>query len=70
MNERIRNEIQEDLDPILDLFAGADGGVSFAKLRHSLLPEIYKRETESEIEIVKIVKQFSRLCEHMLQEKQ
>ena len=33
--------VKTDLDPILDLFGGADGGVAFARLRHHIAPQIY-----------------------------
>jgi len=62
------DEVLADLDPILNVFGGADGGVAFAKLRHSLLPSIYAKEnkTQTEEAFVLMVKQFSRLCKEML----
>jgi hypothetical protein len=63
-------EVQADIDPILNVFGGADGGVAFAKLRHHFLPKIYEKEhkTKTEEDFIKMVKQFSNLCKLMLDE--
>ena len=62
------DEVGQDLQPILDLFSGADGGVGFAQLRHSFLPNIYAKanKDENELACMEMVKRFSRLCEVML----
>lgn len=58
------------LDPMLDLFSGADGGVAFAKLRHSFLPDMLsKRGDENVDEFLTMVERFSRLCTLMLEKK-
>jgi hypothetical protein len=46
----IDNEIKTDLAPMLDMFDGADGGVSFLKLRHEFLPKIYASDSSVAIE--------------------
>lgn len=65
------DEVTADIDPILNVFGGADGGVAFAKLRHEFLPAIYAKEnkTQSEEDLIMMVKQFSRLCNYMLNGK-
>ena len=62
------DEVTTDLDPILNVFGGADGGVAFAKLRHEFLPAMYAKEnkTQTEEDLIMMVKQFSRLCKYML----
>lgn len=58
------DRVKEDLQPIIDLFTGADGGAAFAHLRHGLLLEVYSKESPSQVEedFIKMVKQFSNLC--------
>lgn len=58
------DRVKEDLQPIVDLFTGADGGAGFAHIRHHLLVEVYSKENPSQVEqdFIKMVKQFSNLC--------
>ena len=67
MTER-EQEIHDLLDPILDLCGGADGGVAFARLKHSLLPEMWDlAETNAKAaEFQTMIRQFSRTCTHVL----
>ena len=62
MTER-EQEIHDLLDPILDLF-----GVAFARLKHSLLPEMWDlAETNAKAaEFQTMIRQFSRTCTHVL----
>lgn len=60
------DEVGLDIEPILNVFGGADGGVAFARLRHTFLPEMYANESLEAERLVVMVKQFSRLCELML----
>jgi hypothetical protein len=63
-------EAQRLLQPMLDLFGGADGGVAFAKLRHGFLPDIIRvhteKSTQTSEDFLRMVEQFSRLCQLML----
>lgn len=63
------DRVQEDLQPMIDLFTGADGGTAFTRLRHGLLLDIYSKEAPTQIEqdFIKMVKQFSNLCKTMAQ---
>jgi len=64
----MEDQCKKDIDPILDVFGGGDGGVGFAILTKRFLPEIYKKENKSQIEkdLIVMVKQFSRLCQAAL----
>lgn len=64
--ELINEEVRLDLNPILDLFGGADGGVGFTKLRHKFLPDIYQLDSEQARHMKRVVKQFSNLCKTMM----
>lgn len=57
------NEIKKDIDPILNLFSGSDGGISFVRFYHNFLPKIYKENSEASLKLVETIKMFSRLCE-------
>lgn len=60
------------LDPILDVFGGADGGIAFAALRHRLMPRLYLETTsprEEDVRLIALVEQFSRLCKLALENK-
>lgn len=64
-------EVVDLLDPMLDVFGGADGGVAFAKLRHGFLTGLIEKRslgtaTELELSVLTMVGQFSRLCKEML----
>lgn len=64
-------EVRADLSPILDVFGGADGGVAYVKLQHHFLTAIYAKPDPSplEIDLMVMVKKFSKLCEFMLEGK-
>jgi hypothetical protein len=62
-------EVGLDIEPILNVFGGADGGVAFAKLRHHFLPDMYALEGADAKRLVVMVKQFSKLCELMLEKR-
>ena len=63
-------EAQRLLQPVLDVFGAADGGVAFTKLRHGFLPDIIKKHdenpTQTSEDFLRMVEQFSRLCQLML----
>lgn len=63
-------EAGELLQPILDVFSGVDGGVAFARLRHSFLPDMLAAQAEdpTAVEFVLMVRRFSKLC-LIMQEK-
>ena len=57
------------VDPILSVFGGEDGGVAFARLSKSFLPEMIVRAHNGDAkaaELVRMATQFSRLCSLML----
>lgn len=59
---------KEVLNPILDVFGGADGGVAFATLVHSILPNLYNEQNNPQRnpqidDLLESVERFSRLCE-------
>ena len=68
ITEASQEEAKKLLDPILDVFGGADGGMAFAKLRHQFLPEALDMavKTNTTDQFLKMVSQFSSLCELML----
>lgn len=60
------------LDPIMDLMAGADGGVGFAKLRHNFLPEMLEKSAgggQLEAELVLMVTRMSVLCKTLMEKQ-
>jgi hypothetical protein len=59
------------LQPMLDLFGGAEGGVAFARLRHSFLPDMLaQRGTNQNVdEFLASVERMNRLCRLMMGEK-
>jgi hypothetical protein len=63
-----QNEAKRLLDPILDVFGGTDGGAAFSKLRDEFLPDALSKAGDSNTtdQFLKMVSQFSRLCELML----
>jgi len=64
----MEDQCKKDIDPILDVFGGGDGGVGFVILAKRFLPAIYSKESKSQIEkdLIAMVKQFSRLCQAAL----
>lgn len=66
-----QTEAGEVLQPMLDLFSGADGGVGFSNLRHNFVPEMLQRRGEGGQvdEFIKMLYQMSRLCELMMEKK-
>jgi len=59
-------EIQEDVQPILDMFTGVDGGVAFAKFRHKFLPDVYAQNTPQAQEFKLMMKRMAHLSKIML----
>jgi hypothetical protein len=53
------------LNPILDLFSGADGGIAFVELR-GFIEALEKQNDPSSAEILARIKGFSNLCQHVL----
>lgn len=56
---------KEILDPMLDLFSGADGGVAFARLQHEVLPGLIQlAEANNPVakQKLELIQQFSKLC--------
>ena len=68
MNTKEENaqRIKELIDPILDVFGGADGGIAFAQLCHSFLLEVFAKETSQNEEFILMITRFSKLCSLML----
>ena len=66
MNQ-FHEEARELLRPMLDLFSGADGGVSYVKLHHHFLTDILsKRGENSNIDrMLEAISLVSRLCAEM-----
>lgn len=57
------------VDPILSVFGCEDGGIAFARLSKSVLPEMIERAKNGDAkaaEFVRMVTQFSNLCTFML----
>ena len=61
-------EAKKILDPILDVFGGADGGIALSKLRHSMLPSMLEKfeDDKAAAEFVRAVEKFSFLCDVLL----
>ena len=59
------DKARELLDPILDVFGGSDGGVSFTRLRHRFVPSLLADPNRSVVadELVAVIERFSRLCQ-------
>lgn len=60
---------KEIIDPILDVMGGVDGGVAFAQLHHSLMPELIKAAAEGNEKAISIVKAFElvgQVCKLLL----
>ena len=71
MSDAAKAEAKELLSPILDVFGGSDGGVAFSRLQHGFLPAALDAAptNQSTAELVKMVRQFSRLCDLALKGK-
>lgn len=57
------------VDPILSVFGGEDGGIAFARLSKSFLPEMIERAENGDAkaaELLRMATQFSKLCTLML----
>ena len=65
-NSESESESKAILQPILDVFSGSDGGASFTKLRHTLLPSILEENSAASMEVVAKIKAFSNLCSYLL----
>jgi hypothetical protein len=55
---------------MLDLFGGADGGVSFSRLRHDFLPEMLQQSQGGNAmagELILMVTRMSILCKTMME---
>lgn len=66
-----QQQVDDLLQPILDLATGADGGPAFARLRFNFLPEMIARHEAGDklaTELVLHVSSFSRLCSILLKE--
>ena len=58
------------LQPMVDLFGGADGGPAFARLRHSFLPDMLAKRGDPTVdEFLLTVERMSRLCKLMMGEQ-
>lgn len=72
-NLKIQDDVRKILIPILDVFGGADGGVSFAQLQHQIMRDIYQKPkedlTDFDKKIMTVVEDFSRLCSNLLRMK-
>ena len=63
---QIDKEVQEDIQPLMDLFGGADGGAGFAKFRHTFLPDVYGQNTQQAQEFKHMMKRMSKLAKIMM----
>jgi hypothetical protein len=59
------DQIKAILNPIMDVMAGADGGVAFAKLRHSFMRQVMESDGENAQDILKSFKVVARACQIM-----
>lgn len=61
----------ELLNPITDVFSGADGGRAFVTLRHGVLKSIIEKEnpTATEADAKRCIEVFSNLCQAALDGK-
>ncbi len=61
-------EIQEDIQPILDLFSATDGGAGFAKFRHKFCPDVYAQNTPQAQEFKLMMKRMAHLSKIMMKQ--
>lgn len=59
----VDKEVMKLLDPILSVFAGEDGGLSFAILKNKFIPKLMEEPTNGSEQLLTMIKQFSRLCD-------
>ena len=75
VTEEDRARAADLLRPILDLMTGVDGAVGYAKLHHSLLPQIVAMVRESKGStgradwVLRTVQDFSAICSKILEEE-
>jgi hypothetical protein len=62
----MNKEIQEDIQPIVDLFTGSDGGAGFAKFRHKFCPDVYAQNTPEAREFKLMMKRMAKLAKLMM----
>lgn len=68
--ENFDEQIQQMLQPIMDLFTGTDGGIAYVKLRHSLLPHVWSevsRPNMTSIEFLEAWDKVSETCKILLE---
>lgn len=51
---------------ILDVFGGADGGVAFATMFHSHLPELIKSDSAAAADLMRSFTHINNYCGHLL----
>ena len=69
MSSPVEQQAQEILQAPLDLFRRTDGGVGYAKFRHTHLPKWIEDAANGDkdaAELVKVVERFSKLCDFMM----
>lgn len=71
MQDEVDQQAKELLDPILSVFAGEDGGVSFARLRQEFIPHLImdSKTNVASSELLTMITQFSRLSKMALERK-
>ena len=65
-NGEIDKQIREDIQPLVDMFTGADGGTGFTRFRHQFLPDIYKMDSEESRQFKLMLKRMSSLAVMMM----
>ncbi len=64
-DQELDKQIREDIQPLVDMFTGADGGTGFARFRHEFLPDVYKMDTEESRQFKLMLKRMSALASMM-----
>ena len=62
------------LNPIMDLFSGADGGVAYSRMRHGFVPKMIEKLsdgycTDAEYAAIDALTKTSKLCQAILDGK-
>ncbi len=65
-DQELDKKIREDIQPLVDMFTGADGGSSFARFRHEFLPDVYRMDTEESRQFKLMLKRMSALATMMM----
>lgn len=69
MTKDNNTEAHDLLQPLVDLFSGADGGLAFTRMRHEFVPHVLERAAagdEGAIKMLQYITIMSRLATTML----